>query len=71
MGPLFMPTIQVFKSRAAVSWKCLNDCSDCAAGDRMEPEYHPAFSIRKNSENRDCSESTGLPPEDIYRTVRV
>ena len=20
---------------------------------------------------RDCSESTGLPPEDVYRTVRV
>src|SRR5262245_60109867 len=27
MGPLFMHTIQVFKSRAAVPWKCFHDCS--------------------------------------------
>src|SRR5213082_2500123 len=25
----------------------------------------------KGRKYRDCSESTGLPPEDVYRTVRV
>jgi hypothetical protein len=31
------------------------------------PKRHADY----RSENGDCSESTGLPPEDVYRTVRV
>jgi hypothetical protein len=28
-------------------------------------------SIKELGNLRDCSESTGLPPEDVYRKVRV
>jgi hypothetical protein len=33
--------------------------------------FMPFYAPTNREKLRDCSESTGLPPEDIYRTVRV
>ena len=34
----------------------------------ITPRFCPSYITHIN---RDCSESTGLPPEDVYRKVRV